>query len=76
VVNSWVDQKETQSLSINFSDPLSREQDFSGLVQVETASNLRFATAGNVLKVFFDRPLKGELLTEVFQGIKMISIKS
>lgn len=70
VVNTWVEQKETQSLCINFSDPLSREQDFRGLVQVETASNLRFATAGNVLKVFFERPLKGELLTEVFQGIK------
>ncbi|WP_091468055.1 alpha-2-macroglobulin family protein [Flavobacterium urocaniciphilum] len=70
IVNTWVDQKETQSLSINFSDPVLKEQDFSGLVQVETASNLRFATAGNVLKVFFEHPLKGELLTEVFQGIK------
>ena len=31
---------------------------------------MRFATAGNLLKVFFNEPLKGELLVEVFQGIE------
>lgn len=42
-----------QSLLINFSDPLDKDQSFSGLVSVENTNNLRFATEGNVLKVFF-----------------------
>ena len=40
------------------------------MVQIESASNLRFATAGNLLKVFLDQTIKGELLVEVFQGIE------
>lgn len=43
-----------QSLLINFSDPLDKDQNFAGLVSVENTDNLRFATEGNVLKVYFD----------------------
>ncbi|WP_445720000.1 alpha-2-macroglobulin family protein [Flavobacterium sp.] len=70
IVSAEVEEGNNQILALNFSDPLNRDQDFSGLVQVETATNLRFATAGNILKVFLDQPLKGELLVEVFQGIE------
>ncbi len=59
-----------QSLHINFSDPLKKDQDFSGLVALETANNLRFGVDGNVLKVFSDIALDGNLLLEVFQGIE------
>ena len=70
IVSAEVEKDNNQVLLLNFSDPLNRDQDFSGLVQVESALNLRFATAGNLLKVFFNEPLKGELLVEVFQGIE------
>jgi alpha-2-macroglobulin len=43
-----------QSLLINFSDPLKKEQDFKGLVAIEHTKNLKFTTMGNVLKVFFN----------------------
>lgn len=59
-----------QTLLINFSDPLQKTQDFNGLVSVETVKNLRYATEGNVLKVFFEQALQGNLLLEVFQGIE------
>ncbi len=59
-----------QSVYINFSDPLKTDQDFAGLVSVESAKDLRYATQGNVLKVFFDEPLRGNQLLEVFQGIE------
>jgi uncharacterized protein YfaS (alpha-2-macroglobulin family) len=59
-----------QSVYINFSDPLKTDQDFSGLVSIESAKDLRYATQGNVLKVFFDEPLRGNQLLEVFQGIE------
>ena len=70
IVAAEVQQEDSQVLVVNFSDPLSREQDFEGLVQVEGAGNLKFATAGNLLKVYFEQSLKGELQLEVFQGIQ------
>lgn len=53
-----------QTLLINFSDPLEKDQDFSGLVAIENAENLRFATQGNVLKVFFDNVQPASTATE------------
>ena len=70
IISAEVQENNNQVLLLNFSDPLKKGQDFSGLVQVESATNLKFATAGNLLKVFFAEPLKGELLVEVFQGIQ------
>ena len=70
VLSAEVEEENTQVLLLNFSDPLKKNQDFNGLVQVESANQLKFATAGNLLKVFFTEPLKGELLVEVFQGIE------
>ena len=70
IIPAEVDQTNSQVLLINFTDPLKRDQDFGGLIQVETATNLRFSTAGNLLKVLFTEQLKGELLVEVFQGIQ------
>jgi len=44
-----------QSIVINFSDPLKKDQDFKGLVAIENTSNLKFTTMGNVLKVFYNK---------------------
>jgi hypothetical protein len=44
-----------QSILINFSDPLKKDQDFKGLVAIENTSNLKFTTMGNVLKVFYNK---------------------
>ena len=43
-----------QSLLINFSDELNQDQDFNGLIAIQNTQNLKFATQGNVLKVFFN----------------------
>ena len=51
-----------QSVLINFSDPLKKDQDFKGLVSIENTSNLKFSTMGNVLKVFYDKdPVKSKV---------------
>ncbi|WP_116790457.1 alpha-2-macroglobulin family protein [Flavobacterium psychrotrophum] len=63
-------QGDNQTLLINFSDPIRKDQDFSGLVAVETVKDMTFATDGNLLKVFFTEPLNGNFLVEVFQGIE------
>src|SRR5690606_11422512 len=43
-----------QSVSINFSEPLEKSQDFGGLIAIENANNLKFSTEGNILKVYFN----------------------
>ena len=70
ILQMEVEDGEEQTLLINFTDPLKTGQNLKGLVQVETATNLRFKIQGNILKVFFTEPLDGELLVEVFQGIQ------
>src|SRR5690606_39338751 len=69
VVNVQVPDGDNSTLLINFSDPVATMQDFDGLVAVESATATSFSTEGNILKAYFDEPLKGSLLVEVFEGI-------
>ncbi len=69
IVGMEVGDEDNQSLFINFSDPIKKGQDLRGLVSVETAQTTKFLIEGNLFKVFFSEPLKGDLLVEVFQGI-------
>ena len=62
-----------QEFSINFSDPLSKEQDFEGLVSLSnTNSALKYTVNGNVLKVFREEKQEGEYQVQVAQGVKSI----
>lgn len=70
IVHVEVEEKDEQVLLINFTDPIKTGQNLNGLVQVEEAGKLRFAIKGNILKVFFQDALDGELLVEVFRGIQ------
>lgn len=69
VVHVDVSDEDNQSLKIVFSNPLVRDQELGGLVEVESASSLQYAVDGNVLKVFFDQPIDGTKFVEVFPGI-------
>ncbi|UPT72231.1 MAG: MG2 domain-containing protein [Flavobacterium sp. JAD_PAG50586_2] len=57
VLTIQVGDANNQSVLINFSDPLKKDQDFKGLVSIENTNNLKFSTMGNVLKVFYDKEL-------------------
>lgn len=57
-------------LSINFSDPLLENQDFSGLVTIENTTNLRYEVDGNVLNVYPPNRVVGDVKVTVFTGIK------
>ena len=70
VVDASVSTDSGATLLLNFSDALSKDQDFDGLISIDGARNLKYAVQGNLLKVFFDSSLTGELLVEVFQGIE------
>lgn len=54
VLSIKIGDANNQSIVVNFSDPLQKDQDFRGLVAIENTSDAKFATTGNVLKVFFN----------------------
>ncbi len=70
ILNIDVIQSPEQHLSINFSDPLKKQQNFDGLVTLQNVKNLKYVVRGNVLKVYPDSKLVGNIQVDVFQGIK------
>ncbi len=70
IVDTEVIQAPEQFLSINFSDPLKKQQNFEGLVSIQKVKNPRFIVDGNVLKIYPDSKLVGNIQVDVFQGIK------
>ncbi|WP_452220106.1 alpha-2-macroglobulin family protein [Lacinutrix salivirga] len=70
IVSVDVIQTPEQYLSINFSDPLKKQQNFDGLVTVQSAKNPKFVVDGNVLKAYPESKITGNMLVDVFQGIQ------
>ena len=64
-----VTQSPEQFISINFSDPLKKQQNFEGLVTIEKVINPKFIVDGNILKVYPESKLVGSIQVDVFQGI-------
>ena len=69
IVHVEVVQAPEQFLSINFSDPLKKQQNFDGLVTIQNSKHPKYIVDGNVLKVYPDSKLVGDILVDVFQGI-------
>lgn len=69
IIDAKVTQNPEQFLSINFSDPLKKQQNFDGLVSIQNAKDPKYVVDGNVLKIYPDTKLVGDILVEVFQGI-------
>lgn len=69
IVNVEVIQTPEQYLAINFSDPLKTQQNFNGLVTLQTVKNPKYVVDGNVLKVYPESKLVGNIQVDVFQGI-------
>ncbi|PVW15259.1 alpha-2-macroglobulin family protein [Marixanthomonas spongiae] len=60
------------SLAINFSDPLKENQDFAGLVTIDSIQNLSYEVNGNVLNIYPSTRITGDARVTVFNGIKNI----
>ncbi len=62
---------DTQSFWLNFSNPLKKNQNFDGLIDLENSdAKLTFSTDGNVLKVYSDKPLLESVNLRVYAGIE------
>jgi len=70
IIDTEVTKNPEQFLSINFSDPLKKQQNFEGLVSIQNVKNPRYIVDGNVLRVYPDNKLVGNIQVDVFQGIK------
>ena len=70
IVDAKVVQSPEQLLSINFSDPLKKQQNFDGLVTIQNVKKPKFIVDGNVLKVYTNIRIVGNVQVDVFQGIK------
>ena len=61
VVNVEVPEGNNQTVLINFSDPLKKDQDFKGLISIQNTNNLKFSVQGNLLKVFYNKDAPSEI---------------
>jgi uncharacterized protein YfaS (alpha-2-macroglobulin family) len=57
-------------LKINFSDPLKKQQNFDGLVTIQKAKNLKYIVDGNILKVYPQNRIVGNVTVQIHKGIK------
>lgn len=70
IVEVNISQSPEQKFSINFSDPLLKNQNFEGLVTVQNQSKLTYAVDGNILNVYPQNRVTGNVQLEIFTGIK------
>lgn len=70
IISTEVFQNPEQYVSINFSDPLKKQQNFAGLVSIQNVKNPKYTVNGNVLKVYPNSKLAGDIQVDVFKGIK------
>ncbi|WP_228054812.1 alpha-2-macroglobulin family protein [Kordia antarctica] len=70
IIEINVSESPEQKISINFSDPLLKNQNFEGLVTVKDQQNITYAVDGNILNVYPGNRVTGTTMLEVFTGIK------
>lgn len=70
IVNLKVIQDNEQYVSINFSDPLKKQQNFNGLVTINGIENPKYVVDGNVLKVYYESILRGESVVNIYEGVQ------
>ncbi len=70
ILEASIETGESQTVLINFSDPIKKEQNFKGLVLLEGVTKPKYAIEGNTLKLYPSTELKGSAKLEVLQGIQ------
>ncbi len=76
VLRMDVNNNDQQVLNINFSDEIDRNQNFNGLIQIDSIENMTFSTNGNILSVYPGSSLSGEYAVNIFEGIRSVDGKT
>jgi uncharacterized protein YfaS (alpha-2-macroglobulin family) len=70
IIDVNISQSPEQKISINFSDPLFKNQNFQGLVTLQNQRNITYAVDGNILNIYPANRVTSTIALEVFTGIK------
>ena len=70
VVDVKVVNNAEQYIEINFTDALQKNQNLKGLISIQGVNDLKYIISGNLVKVYPDNTLKGDLKVFIHQGIK------
>ncbi len=70
ILDVSLDISEKQTIILNFSDPIKKDQNFKGLVTLQGDTKTKYAVDGNVLKVYPSKEIRGTKQLEVFEGIE------
>ena len=70
VLEANVVQQPEQCVNIRFSDALLKTQDLNGLIELDNSRDLRFELDGNLIKIWTDKRITGEVNLTVHKGIK------
>ena len=70
VLDATVETGENALVSVNFSDPIKKGQNFKGLVVLEQDDNLKYTVDGNTLKVYPSKDIEGTVTLQVYEGIQ------
>ncbi len=76
VLEMRYEQGANPHISIRFSDPLLENQDFTGLVTLPEAQNLRYQAKSNLLQLFVEAGQSGSKTLRVHEGIQNAAGKS
>ena len=69
VLEAIVDRGDQQLVTVSFSDPLKKGQNFKGLVTLEGDDKVKYSVDGNTLKIYPSLELKDTHKIEIFAGI-------
>ncbi|MHC5200745.1 alpha-2-macroglobulin family protein [Myroides sp. LJL119] len=65
---------DNQNIQINFSDPITKNQDLQGLITLDPAlDNLIFTTSGNTVKLYTQVPFTQDILVTLHPGIESVN---
>ncbi|MEZ5107135.1 MAG: MG2 domain-containing protein, partial [Draconibacterium sp.] len=73
ILDAKVVQEPEQYIQIEFSDPVQKNQDLTGLITLADGTELRLTTELNVIKAYPANQLSGEIDLTVFEGIQNIN---
>lgn len=67
-----IEDKEDQIMLLTFSEPISPDQQFNGLIEIESVKNLTFSVSHNIVSVFLPHRVEGKRKIKVSPGVKNI----
>ncbi len=73
LISAKVYHQPSQYVLLTFSDPILKNQNLNGLIQIEDVNNLKLSVEGNKIKAFLNKRISGERRIKVDKAVKNIA---